>query len=258
MVTIGLHEGGRIMTPTVLFIHGFLDDVTVWDGVIAALPDKVDVIQYDLPGSGTRSQAVADPDSITLESLAAEAGDIVAGIGAPVVVVGHSMGSQVAELVAAGHADRVQGLVLVTPVPLGGTQLTTEELAPFRALGGDTDAQRTLRSQVSPNLGANKLDQLVRIGGAVRPDVAARYADMWNEGVKNAPATSAFTGPVLIIRGGADAFVTEQLLAATTPRFVQPDVKVIDKGGHWLHVEYPEALASVVLEFTEAITGVTA
>src|SRR5271170_4104204 len=124
MVTIGLHEGGRIMTPTVLFIHGFLDDVTVWDGVIAALPDKVDVIQYDLPGSGTRSQAVADPDSITLESLA--------------VVVGHSMGSQVAELVAAGHADRVQGLVLVTPVPLGGTQLTTEELAPFRALGGDT------------------------------------------------------------------------------------------------------------------------
>jgi pimeloyl-ACP methyl ester carboxylesterase len=168
------------------------------------------------------------------------------------------MGSQVAELVAAGHADRVQGLVLVTPVPLDGTQLTTEELAPFRALGGDTDAQRTLRSQVSPNLGANKLDQLVRIGGAVRPDVAARYADMWNEGVKNAPATSAFTGPVLIIRGGADAFVTEQLLAATTPRFVQPDVKVIDKGGHWLHVEYPETLASAVLEFTEAITGVTA
>jgi pimeloyl-ACP methyl ester carboxylesterase len=246
------------MTPTVLFIHGFLDDATVWDGVIATLPDKVDVIQYDLPGSGTRSQAVADPASITLESLAAEAGDIVAGIGAPMIVVGHSMGSQVAELVAASHADRVQGLVLVTPVPLGGTQLTAEELAPFRALGGDTDAQRTLRSQVSPNLGANQLDRLVRIGGAVRPDVAARYADMWNEGVKNPPATSAFTGPILIIRGGADAFVTEQVLAAITPRFVQPDVKVIDKGGHWLHVEYPETVATTILGFTQAITEVTA
>jgi pimeloyl-ACP methyl ester carboxylesterase len=247
-----------MMTPTVLFIHGFLDDASVWDGVIAALPDKVDVIQYDLPGSGTRSQAVADPDSITLVSLAAEAGNIVAGIGAPVVVVGHSMGSQVAELVAAGHADRVRGLVLVTPVPLGGTRLTAGELAPFRALGGNTDAQRTLRKQVSPNLGANQLDRLVGIGGYVRPDVAARYADMWNEGVENAPATSAFSGPVLIVRGGADAFVTEQLLAATTPRFVQPDVKVIDKGGHWMHVEYPDALATMILEFTEAIMGVTA
>ena len=74
----------------------------------------------------------------------------------------------------------------------------------------------------------------------------------------NAPATSAFTGPVLIIRGGADAFVTEQLLAAITPRFVRADVKVIDKGGHWVHVEYPEALAAMILEFTQAITEVTA
>ena len=52
--------------------------------------------------------------------------------------------------------------------------------------------------------------------------------------------------------------MTEQLLAATTPRFAQPNVKVIDKGGHWLHVEYPEALATMILGFTETITGVTA
>jgi esterase len=183
---------------------------------------------------------------------------MLAGIDGPVAVVGQSMGSQVAELVAADHADRVHGLVLLTPVPLGGTQLSAEELAPFRALAGDTDAQRTLRSQVSPNLGANQLDRLARIGGAVRPVVAARYADMWNEGVKNAPATSAFTGPVLIIRGAADAFVTEQLLAAITPRFVQADVKVVDKGGHWSHVEYPDTVATMILEFTQAITEVTA
>ena len=30
------------MTATVLFIHGFLDDATVWDGVIEALAGKVD------------------------------------------------------------------------------------------------------------------------------------------------------------------------------------------------------------------------
>jgi pimeloyl-ACP methyl ester carboxylesterase len=258
MVTFGLHEGGSAMTATLLFIHGFLDDATVWDGVISSLASKVNVIRYDLPGSGSRSQGVANPDTLTLESLAAEAGDMVAGIDAPAIVVGQSMGSQVAELVAANHADRVHGLVLLTPVPLGGTQLPAEEIAPFRALGGDTDAQRALRTQVSPNLGANQLDRLVRIGGAVRPDAAARYADMWNQGVKNAPATSVFTGPVLIIRGVADAFVTEQLLAAITPRFVQPDVKVIDKGGHWVHVEYPETVATMILEFTQAITEVTA
>jgi pimeloyl-ACP methyl ester carboxylesterase len=258
MVTFGRHEGGGIVTATVLFIHGFLDDATVWDGLIDSLAGKVDAMRYDLPGFGARSRAIADPDTVTLESLAAEAGDIVVGIDAPVIVVGQSMGSQVAELVAANHADRVHGLVLLTPVPLGGTQLPAEGLAPFRALGGDTDAQRALRTALSPNLAAHQLDRLVHIGGVVRPDVAAHYVEMWNEGVNNAPATSAFTGPVLIIRGGADAFVTEQLLAGITPRFVQADVKAIDKGGHWVHVEHPETVATIILEFTAAITGVTA
>ncbi len=52
--------------------------------------------------------------------------------------------------------------------------------------------------------------------------------------------------------------MTEQLLAGIAPRFVQADVKVIDKGGHWVHVEHPETVATMILEFTEAITGVTA
>jgi esterase len=52
--------------------------------------------------------------------------------------------------------------------------------------------------------------------------------------------------------------VTEPLLAGITPRFVQADVKVIDKGGHWVHVEHPETVATMILEFTEATTGVTA
>jgi pimeloyl-ACP methyl ester carboxylesterase len=263
MVTFGLHDGGRGMSatrngltkPTLLFLHGFLDDATVWDAVIEALAGKVAAVRYDLPGFGS-SQPVGNPRAVTLESLAAEAGDIVARIDAPVIVVGQSLGTQVAELVAADHTDRVYGLVLLTPVPLGGTQLPPEVVAPFRALGGDTDAQRTLRSQLSPHLDANQLDRLARIGGSVRPEVAARYVDMWNEGVKNAPTTSAFTGPVVIIRGGADAFVTEELLAVITPRFVQANVKVIDNGGHWVHVEYPDAVATIILEFTEAIAGV--
>jgi esterase len=246
------------MPGTLLFIHGFLDDATVWDGVIAALAGKVDTVRYNLPGFGTRSHAVGDPRAVTLESLAAEAGDIVARIDGPVIVVGQSMGSQVAELVAATHADRVQGLVLLTPVPLGGTRLPAEVVAPFRALGGDADAQRALRTELSPNLTAHQVNRLVRIGDPVRPDVVARYVDMWNDGVNDAPENSAFTGPVLLVRGGADGFVTEQLVAAISPRFAHADVRVIEKGGHWVHIEYPEAVAAMVLEFTEAIAGVAA
>ena len=255
MVTVGLDDGGSEMTtgaPTLLLIHGFLDDATVWDGVIDSLAGDV-AVRYDLPGFGTRRGAVADACSVSLESLAAEAGQIVSGIDGAVIVVGQSLGTQVAELVAAQNTDRVRGLVLLTPVPLGGTQLPDAVVAPFRALGGDREAQRALRAELSPHLSEKQLDRLADIGAVVAPDVAAHYVDLWNDGLQNAPATSAFGGPVLIVRGGSDAFVTEQVIDAISPRFAGVvDVEVIDDGGHWVHVEYPEEVASMIRALSNA------
>jgi pimeloyl-ACP methyl ester carboxylesterase len=274
MVTVGLYHGGSEMTqslngfritrtpanaagaPTVLLIHGFLDDASIWDGLVERLGGEVGAVRYDLPGFGTRSGAVSDARGTTLESLAAEASDVVRLIDGPVIVVGQSLGTQVAELVAARHPDRVRGLVLLTPVPLDGTRLPEEAVAPFRALGGDRDAQRGVRAELSPNLGGEQLDRLTDIGASVAADVVSHYVDVWNDGVSTAPATSAFSGPVLIIRGGADAFVTEQLVDTVSLRFVEADVKVIERGGHWVHAEYPGAVATMILDFADAIAGV--
>jgi esterase len=276
MVTVGLNHGGSEMNqplngftvsstpantaaaPTLLLIHGFLDDATVWDGLVDCLGGEVGAVRYDLPGFGARSGSVEEARGATLESLAAEAGDIVRRIGGPVIVVGQSLGTQVAELVAAQHPDRVLGLVLLTPVPLGGTRLPDEVLAPFRVLGGDRIAQRRVRGQLSPNLSAAQLDRLADIGAPVTADVTAHYADVWNSGASSAPATSEFGGPVLIIRGGADAFVTEELVDTIRPRFAQAELKVIDRGGHWVHVECPGAVAAMILDFTDAIPEVAA
>ncbi|HTX94831.1 MAG TPA: alpha/beta fold hydrolase [Mycobacterium sp.] len=214
-------------SPTVLLIHGFLDDATVWDGLVDCLGGEVGAVRYDLPGFGTRIGSVGAVRGATLESLAAEAGEIVEGIDGPVIVVGQSLGAQVAELVAAQHADRVPGLVLLTPVPLGGTHLPDEVVAPFRALGGDRDAQRDVRAELSPHLGEEQLDRLADIGASVAADVVSHYVNIWNAGMSNPPAPSAFSGRVLIIRGGADAFVTERVVNAVSPRFVEADVKVM-------------------------------
>jgi esterase len=274
MVTVGLDEGRREMTPsphgftvtrtaakvagapTVVLIHGFLDDAFVWDGLVDSLGGEVTALRYDLPGFGTRSRSIADARTATLESLATEAGDIVTDIDGPVIVVGQSLGTQVAELVAAQHHDRVRGLVLLTPVPLTGTQLPAEVVAPFGALGGDRAAQRRLRAELSPHLSAEQLDRLADVGAPVAVDVTAHYVHVWNDGVNDTPVMSAFDGPVLIIRGGADGFVTEQLADAVNARFALAEVKTIDTGGHWVHVEYPGEVATMILDFTDAVAGV--
>jgi esterase len=244
--------------PTLVLIHGFLDDASVWDGLVDSLGGEVGVVRYDLPGFGGRSGSVAEARGATLQSLAEEAGDIVRGTDGPVIVVGQSLGTQVAELVAAQHSDHVRGLVLLTPVPLSGTQLPDEVVAPFRALGGDPVAQRRVRADLSPHLGEEQLDRLADVGAPVAVDVTAHYVDVWNTGVPNAPETSAFGGPVLIIRGGADGFVTQRLIDVISPRFDRPEINVIDGGGHWAHVEYPGTVATMILDFTDTITEVTA
>jgi pimeloyl-ACP methyl ester carboxylesterase len=272
MVTIRRDQGGDEMTtpnhmpvartsanidgaPTLLFIHGFLDDAAVWDGVIAALDQELNTVSYDLPGFGPRAATIGDPDALSLESLAAEAGEILNGIDTPVIVVGQSMGSQIAEIVAADHADQVDGLVLLTPVPLGGTHLPDEELAPFRSLANDPAAQRAARSALSPGLKAVQLDRLVAAGAGVSPEVVARYADLWNDGEQDTPATSKYTGPVLVIRGAKDGFVTEQLAGAVMGRFANVREHVIDRGGHWLHVEYPVTVAATILDFKDSVAS---
>jgi pimeloyl-ACP methyl ester carboxylesterase len=262
MVTVRLHESGGEMSantseaPTLLLIHGFLDDASVWDDLVDSLGGEVSSVRYDLPGFGKRSGSVADARTVTLESLAAEAGEILADVDGPVIVVGQSLGTQVAELVAARYPVQVQGLILLTPVPLGGTRLPDEVIAPFRALGGDRDAQRVVRAELSPHMGDEQLDRLADIGTPVAAEVVSHYVDVWNDGLSGTPAESAFGGPVLIIRGGADGFVTEQLVSEVSSRFVQADVNVIDKGGHWVHVEHPGAVAAMVLDFADSIAEV--
>lgn len=241
--------------PTLLFIHGFLDDAEVWGGVIDALAGHVNTMRYDLPGFGARAHDGSEGRSpLSLDSLAAEAGAIVDTIGTPVVIVGQSLGAQVAELVAAEHRQQVDGLVLLTPVPLAGTRLPEETIAPFRTLGDNPQAQRGVRSRISPKLDELQLDELVRRGASVRPDIVARYADLWNDGTANAPGISEYTGPALVIRGGADTFVTGELIETVVPRFPHARVETVDGGGHWLHVEFPEQVAAMLLTFTAALT----
>src|SRR5688572_11633811 len=105
----------------VLFIHGFLDDQSVWDDVVSELATAdAQLLRLDLAGMGDRS---ADEGPYSLQRYADDVARVVAGLDKPVVLVAQSMGTLVAELVGVRHPDKVLGAVFVTPVPLAGTHL---------------------------------------------------------------------------------------------------------------------------------------
>src|SRR5262245_26247057 len=124
--------------PVLVFIHGFLDGAAAWADVVAALGDRAaDALCVDLPGMGARA---GEPGPYSLDGYAEDVTRQIRALGRPVVLVGHSMGAQVAELAAGRLAERVRAIVLLTPVPLQGTHLPPDAMKTFHALGGDPAA----------------------------------------------------------------------------------------------------------------------
>ncbi|MGK5638640.1 alpha/beta fold hydrolase [Streptomyces sp. URMC 126] len=230
---------------TLVFVHGFLDDRHVWDGVIRELKTRgVRTVRLDLPGMGERTGA---DGPFTLERFAAEVAAVVDDLDTPVVLVGQSMAAPIVELVAAARSARTLGLALVTPVPLAGTRLPDEAVEPFRALGGDPRAQRAVRQRLSSALAEADLDRLTAVGARVRPEVVRALVDCWNAGHPDGQRPSRYQGPVLVIRGADDGFITEGLVAeGVLKRFGSVEAVTVHGAGHWVHVERPAAVAALL------------
>jgi pimeloyl-ACP methyl ester carboxylesterase len=221
----------------IVFLHGFLDDRHAWDDVVALL-DGTETLPLDLPGSGERAD---DTGPFGYEYLAADVTIAVDALDAPVVLVGHGTGAAVAELVAAARPQRVVALVLVSPVPLQGMHLPGSALEPFRALGGSREAQRAARRRLS----LGDVGKLLDAGMAIRPAVVRELAQTWNDGTEAPPAP--YPGPVLILRGAGDPYVTEAVVGAT--RFASARIEAISGAGHWPHVERPHDVAAKLRDF---------
>ena len=235
----------------IVFMHGFLDDQHVWEPVIAELTaSEFEIVRLDLAGFGDRSEA---PGPFTFDRFAADLSAVVDGVDKPFVLVGHSMAAPIVELVAAGRPDCALGLALVSPIPMAGTRLPDEAFEPFRSLGELGAAEyRAFRRQVAPLAPEAELERLGAVAGRFRPEVVRSVADVWNNGYPARERPSGFVGPVLILRGADDPLLTAEIVADRVAARFDPTrttVAVIEKSGHWPHIERPSAVAGEMNRF---------
>jgi pimeloyl-ACP methyl ester carboxylesterase len=118
--TLRLSDGRHVRVvvagsgPPVLLLHGVGLRAEAWEPQIAALAATHRVIAADLPGHGN-SDGLAS-GTPTLPDYVAWAARLIAALGGPVAVAGHSMGSLIALGLAVERPDLVSRAALLCPV----------------------------------------------------------------------------------------------------------------------------------------------
>lgn len=227
--------------PTVVLVHGAFADSSSWNGVTR-------ILQKD----GYRVVAAANPLR-SVSSDAAYISDVVASIGGPVVLVGHSYGGQVITTAANGKAN-VKSLVYVAAFAPdegeaaadlagkfpGGT-LGQALAAPVKLADGGTDLsidQEKFHDQFAHDVG---VEDAALMAAGQRPITEAALTEKSGK-----PAWKAL--PSYFVYGDGDKNIPAKALGFMAERASSKHTVVVEGASHVVMVSQPQAVADLIEE----------
>ena len=111
-----LHYKKEGTGEALVLIHGFLENLSMWDEMTVELSKTNQVIRIDLPGFG-KSDCIEDIHSMELFAKCTQQLLLELNID-KFTLIGHSMGGTASLLLAYTRPDLVSKLILIDPVIL--------------------------------------------------------------------------------------------------------------------------------------------
>lgn len=248
-------EGGG---ATLLLLHGFPLDRSIWRGQTEALGGEFRVVAPDLRGFG---ETPLGTDSVSIEGMAEDVAALLDELSlGPVILGGLSMGGYVAFEFFRKFPERVRALVLADTRP----QADNEEGRRTR----EETAQRALKEGMVPIVEAMlpKLlsPETAERGGEVLEHVRAMILRMSPEGAAAALRAMAVRRdqtdllpsikvPTLIIVGSEDAITPLADSEAMNVKIEGSRLAVVEGAGHLSNVEQPEKFNRALVDFLRGL-----
>lgn len=268
--SLAVVESGPRTAPTLVCVHGYPDNRSLWDGVVQSLQDRFHVVTYDVRGAGESDKPHRD-SAYLLDRLAEDLTAVLDAVSPdhPVHLLAHDWGS-----IQTWHA--------ITGDDLRG------RVASYTSISGPCldHAARWMRSRVRAGLPALRemLAQLASSGYigffqipklpelAWRSGLTQRLVRALDRSASAPELPDAIHGLALYRANMLRRFarpeprrtdVPVQVIAPSADRFVHPPVQtgiaewVPDlrvhrvPGGHWLPRSRPETVAGYAAELVE-------
>ncbi|RKT14270.1 pimeloyl-ACP methyl ester carboxylesterase [Paraburkholderia sp. RAU2J] len=236
-----------------VFLHYYGGSSRTWDGVASELSDRYRIVATDHRGWG---DSEAPADGYRIADLAADAEDVIKALGLRrYVLVGHSMGGKVAQLIASRRPGGLEGLVLVAPSPPSPMLLSEEQRA---TLTGAYQTRESVEFVIDHVLTAKSLDaarreQVIEDSLKAAPQAKAAWPNVaMREDITAAVAT--IDAPTIVISGELDQVDrVATLQAELLPRIPHAAMHILPGVGHLSPLEAPAEVAQVIARFVAAI-----
>ncbi|MGB5249507.1 MAG: alpha/beta hydrolase [Gammaproteobacteria bacterium] len=251
-----------------LLIHGAASNHTRWSEFVenTTLTERWNVIFPDMRGNGASMTRRKLGMSIWCADLA-DMLDAESAAGA--VVVGHSLGAQIAVHFAHRHPERVRGLVLIDPVFQGALQGVQRVMRRYRwlfdALAGVIRTLNAIgvhrRHIIARDLrelddetrraiaGAESLEEISRRYGALGPILrhmpTGNYLRQGLATVSPLPDLASIDVPVQVLISGGTTLADLKVNRTEAARFTHSEVVMLE-ANHWPLTETPDAVRETI------------
>jgi len=240
--------------PVLALVHGWGMNARVFDALAGLLADDFDVCSLDLPGHGGR-------DALADNTLRGWADDLAQQLPDKAILLGWSLGGQVAMRAALDHPHRIARLVLLASTPkfvatedwsrgmapadleeFGAALLADPQATLLRFLSLQTrgmPGQKALLQQLRQTLLAAPVARSEALAGGL---AILRDTDLRSE-------LPRLTQPTLVLHGALDTLTPPAAgawLAETLPaaRHIE-----LDRAAHAPHLSHGEAVAAEIRRF---------
>lgn len=276
-VRLHVIEEGNLKGPLVVLVHGYPDDLNVWDGVVALLADTFRIVRYDVRGAGL-SDTPSKVRDYRLEELREDLVAVVDAVapGEDFHVVGHDWGSiQLWESVTDPViSSRIRSFVSASGPSIDFLAMQSRAdlrsgspKQVFKALNQVMRSWYVMMFQlpILPELAWSKrsaafLEKRIAASERIpisvfhdenrarngRGGVALYRANMRQR--MSAPQARDSDVPTKVLVLAHDPYVSENITQSCRPWLSNVEFETIH-GGHWFYVQRPELFADVIRSF---------
>ncbi|QUJ75491.1 alpha/beta fold hydrolase [Sulfitobacter albidus] len=246
-------HGSATDQPPLVIAHGLFGSARNWNVIAKRLSDRTRVITPDMRNHGQSPRA----NTQSYENMAGDLAELIAHIGGPVDLCGHSMGGKAAMTLALTQPQHIRRLIVADIAPVAYAHTQSQQIDAMRAV----DLSRvSRRSDAAAQLGAQGVPGELQSFFTQSLDVAEKR---WRLNLDTLEAempaiigfpdlTGPFDGPTLFLSGADSDYVRPEARPRIKELFPNARFAKLPGAGHWLHAEKPREFEAALRVFLDA------